>query len=343
MSFLLSRRAALWRGTFLGLASAACLPASAQQLSPPPSPGLEVPFAPALQDDAPTPLPPECAPALQPRLSQPGGQNRVSPQAATRLTPISAPPDGFYQTPAQLDPWLLNLAKARPAQVKTRILTTTPGGRRVVSLEITPPGVSPWKLRRLVVLCRQHGNEPEASASGARFIREFLTTTDPKKRRITARTALLIVPIANPDGAAAYRRRTDNNVDMNRDWGKYKSVEVRALENWIGAWKPHLVVDVHQWLPFERMPPPMAEASGGALAKKTVHAMANNSASRGYWLAARSRWGLDTLCHRFWGQRFKTPSILLETRHRPTVAGARDVAIGTSLTALWSAAESITR
>jgi hypothetical protein len=130
---------------------------------------------------------------------------------------------------------------------------------------------------------------------------------------------------------------------MNRDWGKYKSVEVRALENWIGAWKPHLVVDVHQWLPFEKMPPPMAEASGGALAKKTAQAMAQNNASRGYWLAARSRWGLDTLCHRFWGQRFKTPSILLETRHRPGVPGARDVAIGTSLTALWSAAESISR
>jgi murein tripeptide amidase MpaA len=238
---------------------------------------------------------------------------------------------------------MFDLAKIRPTQVKSRVLGRTPGGRRMVALEVVPAGVSPWKLRRLVVLCRQHGNEPEASASGMRFVREFLTTTDPKKRKIAAKTALLIVPVANPDGAAVYRRRTNKNVDMNRDWGRRKSSEVALLTKWIGAWKPHLVVDVHQWLPNERQPPPMAEASGGPLARRTAQRMAQNSASRGYWLAARSRWGLDTLSHRYWGQRFKIPAILLETRHRPNEAGARDIAIGTSLAALWSAAETVSR
>jgi predicted deacylase len=238
---------------------------------------------------------------------------------------------------------MFDLAKIRPAQVKTRVLSKTQGGRRIVALEVAPAGVSPWKLRRLVVLCRQHGNEPEASASGMRFIREFLTTTDPKRRKIAARTALLIVPIANPDGAAVYRRRTDKNVDMNRDWGKARSSEVAALSRWIAAWKPNLVVDVHQWLPDERQPPPMAEASGGALARQTAQRMAQNNASKGYWLAARSRWGLDTLCHRYWGQRFRIPAILLETRHRPNEPGARDIAIGTSLTALWTAAETVAK
>ncbi|RYG64925.1 DUF2817 domain-containing protein, partial [bacterium] len=252
-------------------------------------------------------------------------------------------PDGFYQTPAQLEPWMFELAKMRPSQVSTRVLGKTPGGRRIVAMEVVPAGVSPWKMKRLVVLCRQHGNEPEASASGLRFIREFLTTTDAKKRNIAAKTALLIVPIANPDGAAVYRRRTDKNVDMNRDWGKRKSNEVGILTKWIGAWKPHMVVDVHQWLPNERQPPPMAEASGGTLARQTAQRMAQNSASRGYALAARSRWGLDTLSHRYWGQRFHIPAILLESRHRPSVQGARDVAIGTSLAALWGAAEMVAK
>jgi hypothetical protein len=130
---------------------------------------------------------------------------------------------------------------------------------------------------------------------------------------------------------------------MNRDWGPFRTQEVRVIVNWIAAWKPHLLVDVHQWLPKDRQNAPMAEASGGALAKRTAARMAQNSARRGYALSARSRWGLDTLFHRFWGQRYRVPSILLETRHRPGVAGAREVAIGTSLAALWSAAETVSK
>jgi murein tripeptide amidase MpaA len=338
MLFLSSRRAILSRGFFCAGLSVFSSLAHAQQLSPTPQIVRPEAFAPTLEENAPTLLPPEMGSALPTRLSAP----RMVARALPRIG-ISPPPDDFYQTPETLDPWLLSLSDARPRDVKTRILGRTTGGRRIVALEIAPSGVSPWKLRRLVVLCRQHGNEPEASASGARFIREFLESKDPKKRRIAAKTALLIVPVANPDGAAYYRRRTDRNIDMNRDWGSQKSDEVRVLARWAAAWKPHLVVDVHQWLPDHTQPPPMAEASGGKLARQTAQRMALNNRQRGYWLAARSRWGLDTLCHRYFGQRFKIPSILLETRHRPHVAGAREVAIGTSLTALWSAAETVAK
>ncbi len=327
--------------------SASLAPAArAADLSAPPAPTLAVPFAPTFESTAPiVAAPPSGEPPL--RVSRPTFAPRlVVPKpgsAASRPALVAAPPDGFYQTPAELQGWLLGLAKIRPTQVKIRVLGRTPGGRALIALQITPPNVAPQKLHRLVVLCRQHGNEPEASASGARFIREFLTSTDPKKQRIARKTALFIVPIANPDGAALYRRRTDAKIDMNRDWGRQKSPEVRLLTGWIAASKPNLVVDVHQWLPAEHQNEPMAEASGGPVARRTAQRMAMNSQARGYDLAARSRWGLDTLCHRYWGQRFGIPAILLESRHRPSVPGARAIAIGTSLTALWSAAETIAK
>ncbi len=334
MLFLVLRRAAFPRVLCLMGASFWASSARAEQFSPLPAPRLQAPFAPALEDSTP-PSASEVRFRARFRTSK--------PVFGPRVVPILAPPDGFYQTPAQLEAWLLDLSKSRPRQVTTRVLGKTPGGRRILALEVMPPNISPWKLRRLVVLCRQHGNEPEASASGARFIREFLTSKDPKKRRIAQKTALLIVPIANPDGAAVYRRRTDQKIDMNRDWGHQKSAEVRLLTRWIAGWKPNLVVDVHQWLPREHQAQPMAEASGGQLARQTAQSMSQNNAVRGYVLAARARWGLDTLCHRFWGQRFKIPAILLESRHLPNVPGARDVAIGTSLTALWSAAETLAK
>lgn len=333
MSFLSFSRAAWVRGLFWAGILAASRTAHAQQLS---SAAPELDFSAEIE-------PRWSARAQIPtlRASRPVLPGRIVPRVGP--LPIAPPPDTFGQTPAQLQSWLLNLAKARPQQVKTRILGRTPGGRPLIALEITPSGASPWKLRRLAVVCRQHGNEPEASASGARFIREFLTTTDARQRALSRRTALLIVPIANPDGAAVYRRRTNAKVDMNRDWGRFRAPETRLLAAAIAAWKPNLVVDVHQWLPDETQPPPMAEASGGALARQTAQRMASENAGKGYWLAARSRWGLDTLCHRFWGQRFKIPAILLESRHRPTVPGARQVAIGTSITALWAATESVAK
>jgi hypothetical protein len=342
MLFTPFRRAAVSRGFFLLGAGAMLFPARAAELSAPSSLVVPLPVAPVLESDESNVEAPLPTFSRQIRASKPNFAPRAVP--ATRSTNyLAPPPDGFYQTPFELQNWLLDLSQIRPSQVKTRVLGRTPGGRALIALEITPPGVPTAKLRRLVVLCRQHGNEPEASASGARFIREFLTSKDPKKQRIARRTALLIVPIANPDGAAVYRRRTDAKIDMNRDWGRQKSPEVRLLARWIVASKPHLVVDVHQWLPGEHQHQPMAEASGGIVARQTAQRMARNSARRGYVLAARSRWGLDTLCHRYWGQRFKIPAILLESRHRPTVPGAREVAIGTSLTALWSAAETIAK
>ena len=230
---------------------------------------------------------------------------------------------------------------ARPKEAKLRIIGESASGASIVAMEITPPNKSPWNLKRLVVVCRQHGNEPEATGSGARLIYHWLKPRTARERELAATTALLIVPIANPDGAARYQRRTARGVDMNRDWGRNQSPEVQVLTRWIRGWKPHLVIDNHQWLPSDHMPVPMAEASGGAKARVAARTMSARSAQKGYALSARSRRGLDTLCHRFWGQRFNVPAVLLETRHQPGKAGARDKALEQAEAALWGAAESV--
>ena len=305
--------------------------------------GLSVPAAAqefsASQTELPAPRP---SPISTPADSPTAPELRASlPRIVPAIPTLSAPPNTFYQTPAELYPWLESVALARPRQVKLKIIGQSSSGASLVALEIAPPGKSPWNLKRLVVVCRQHGNEPEATGSGARLIYHWLAPRTARERGLAARTALLIVPIANPDGAARYQRRTAQNIDMNRDWGKNHSVEVRALTRWIWSWKPHLVIDNHQWLPSEHMPPPMAEASGGIKARQAARTMNQRTAQNGYPLAARSRWGLDTLCHRFWGQRFKTPAVLLETRHLPGKNGARTTAIEQAETGLWGAAESV--
>ena len=312
-------------------------PAFSQQLSAPVAPPA------ALNAPAPTSITPPVAPLPEPslRFSFPDLARKNAVKSVGKTVELQRPPDTFEQTPAQLYPWLENVAMARPKQAKLRIIGDSASGASIVAMEITPPGVSPWKLKRLVVICRQHGNEPEATGSGARLIYHWLKPRDARERNLAARTALLIVPIANPDGAARYERRTALGIDMNRDWGRNQSVEVQVLTRWIRSWKPHLVIDNHQWLPSDRMPVPMAEASGGERARTAARAMSQRSAQRGFALSARSRRGLDTLCHRFWGQRYNTPAVLLETRHQPNKAGARNKALEQAEAALWGAAESV--
>lgn len=283
-----------------------------------------------------TELVPSEPPELQFEIFLPSGRP-TRPSGKARFGKLGGAPNTFYQTPAEVLPWLEAVPMLRPDRVKRRFIGTSSEGQPIYGVEVTPPGISPWKLKRLAILCRQHGDEPEATVSGTRFLREWLETTDPARRKWTSRTALLLIPISNPDGAAVYRRRNSWNIDLNRDWNQRRSPEVKALWTAIRAFKPHLVVDVHQWLPRDHMPPPMAEASGGWKARKTAQAMSIANAQKGYYLAARSRWGADTLCHRFFGQRAGTPAILLESRHRPNVPGARDVAIQQTLAALWSA------
>ena len=277
---------------------------------------------------------------IQLRASKPD----FSARQTAPVVSLTRPPDGFYQTPDEIEPFLFALAKARPDRVRLWELGRSARGRTIWGLEIRPDSKTPSsRVKRLFVVCRQHGNEPEATASGTRLISQFLNPTSQKSKNLARKTALFIVPIANPDGAAIYARRNGANVDMNRDWGRNRAPEVAALTKMIRLWKPHLLVDNHQWLPDNHMPPPMAEASGPALSRQTARLMSQNNARRGHSLASRSRWGLDTLCHRFWGQRFKIPAILLETRHRPGVPGARDKAINQALTALWSAVETVAR
>lgn len=260
------------------------------------------------------------------------------PQMNFRAAAPTAPPDDFYQTYESVGPWLRSVAKLQPGRVSHKLLGKSTEGREIVGLQVTPGSGTPSKWRRLVVLCRQHGNEPEATASGNRLLYQWFTSSNKAHRRIASQTVLLFVSVSNPDGAARYARRTAKNIDMNRDWSRKESVEVKALSRAITNFKPHLVIDVHQWAPHPRMPPSMAEASGGILARQAAQAMAQHNANKGFYLAARSRVGLASLCHRYHGQILKTPAILLESRHRPGVPGARAVAITQTLTALWSAA-----
>ncbi len=71
-------------------------------------------------------------------------------------------------------------------------------------------------------------------------------------RPLLASLNVVIVPRANPDGAAADTRDTASRMDMNRDHGTFALPEVRALHNAIQALPPDIVVDAHEFAAASR-------------------------------------------------------------------------------------------
>ena len=65
-------------------------------------------------------------------------------------------------------------------------------------------------------------------------------------RPLLEQVIVLIVPTINPDGAERYRRTNEQRLDLNRDYIKLESKEVRALvARVIADWQPDVHVDTH--------------------------------------------------------------------------------------------------
>lgn len=302
-----------------------------------------------LPPSATAPTPPRISPMAPPRKSLPA--KKPSTRAGKVLPPrlpfhtargFPKPPMTALMALNDITPWLRRMAAAHPDQMQIQALSITAQGRPVLAIEIKPVDTPAWQLRRLAVVCRQHGDEPETTAAAVEFIHQFLTLRTARAYRLRQQVALLIVPVANPDGARSKRRNNGVGQDLNRDWGRGHSREVSALMELITPWNPHLVVDVHQWVPGDSTQTPMAEACGGQLARSVAASMAQGARSAGLRLAFRTSGIGGALCHRYWAAR-GIPAILLETIHKPGSSHKRQIAVRTSVLALQRALDSLTQ
>src|SRR5207302_1080938 len=56
----------------------------------------------------------------------------------------------------------------------------------------------------------------------------------------------------NPDGIVQGTRRNAHGIDLNRDHVRLAGSETRALHQFVRTWRPHLVLDVHDFPPRRR-------------------------------------------------------------------------------------------
>ena len=197
----------------------------------------------------------------KPLQSAPLGGWQESPQVASRFpdpqqrydTPGLAPGRTAYTSNAELSQMLRQIA-SNPQQAGTKAQLITAGtsqeGTPIQALLLTrAAGTSLHDLdasgRPTVLLIgQQHGDEPAGSEALLAVAKEL---SQGALGSVLDRINVLIVPRANPDGAAAGRRTTANGIDMNRDHLLLQTPEATALAQLSRNYRPLAVFDSHEF------------------------------------------------------------------------------------------------
>jgi hypothetical protein len=96
---------------------------------------------------------------------------------------------------------------------------------------------------RILLVGQQHGNEPAGKEALIHLLDNLAANPD----RLVKNIELLVVPMANPDGAEQNQRRNGVNADLNRDHVLLNEPETQALHRLIQQFQPHITVDCHEF------------------------------------------------------------------------------------------------
>jgi len=107
---------------------------------------------------------------------------------------------------------------------------------------------------RVLLWSQMHGNESTASMALVDLFRFFQEHPEhPVARRILEGSTLHVVPLLNPDGAARFRRRNAQGIDINRDARRLETPEGRTLKAVRDAVEPHFGFNLHDQDPRSRV------------------------------------------------------------------------------------------
>jgi len=162
---------------------------------------------------------------------------------------LPPPPRSASMTAEEVQGWLKVVARRYPRTTRLVELTQTREQRPVLAPEVRSRRVPLRQLRRCAAICRQHGDEPDTSSVGLELIQSLVKLSTLRIWQVTECTAVLVVPVANPDGAWRMSRCNSLGEDLNRDWSAGKTAEVGGLRSKLRGWSPQLVIDIHQWVP----------------------------------------------------------------------------------------------
>jgi Zinc carboxypeptidase len=162
-------------------------------------------------------------------------------------TPALKPGRTTFTSQAELEAYIATLP---PQRVSKLVLGMTPGGRVLPALLFSREGVK--TIAELAAIARpivwligqQHGNEPAGSEAMLALARAL---ADGELSPILDHISVVVVPRANPDGAATDTRDTLSGADLNRDHALLEQPETKLLHALARQLRPAVVVDAHEF------------------------------------------------------------------------------------------------
>ncbi len=205
----------------------------------------------------------ESRPVLPPQPPWNGASRAlVRPAGDPWITPTEA--SGFAATPRydETVAWLRRLAAATP-RLKMVSIGTSPEGRDLWLCVMSKEGAgTAGELRAngrptLFAQGGIHSGEVDGKDAGMMLLRDLAFL--PGKQALLERANLLFLPIFSVDGHERFGpgrinqngpaltgwRTTSRNLNLNRDYAKLDSPEMRAVVRALDAWDPDLYFDIH--------------------------------------------------------------------------------------------------
>lgn len=139
---------------------------------------------------------------------------------------------------AAMEAFLGSVNGKGPITVSTE--ATTAQGRSVFLVHATRGGSPSF---RILLYAQQHGDEVSGKDALLYLLRDIAT----KPERLPRDVDLWVMPMMNPDGAEADRRRNSAGADLNRDHMALEQPETQALHRVARRLRPHLAVDCHEF------------------------------------------------------------------------------------------------
>ncbi len=116
-------------------------------------------------------------------------------------------------------------------------------GKSVLDLPIRSTVIGTG-LKKIFMWSQMHGNESTTTKAVLDLI-NYLNSDHPKAEAVLKSCTIMIIPILNPDGAAAFTRVNANAVDLNRDAQQRTQPESKVLRSVFEAFQPDYCFNLH--------------------------------------------------------------------------------------------------
>ncbi len=176
------------------------------------------------------------------------------PQASYR-TPAFEPGRSSFTTNAELQAALRDLLQdAVPSSGRAGVSLLSLGSSQkgvplqallfTRSADASPVALMASNRPTVLLVGQQHGDEPAGSEALLVLAQELARG---RLQGLLERINVLVLPRANPDGAAARQRVTASGIDANRDHLLLKTPEAQAQAQLVRDFRPVVAVDAHEY------------------------------------------------------------------------------------------------